>query len=387
MGTCWCSVVHPRSRGASVRPTRCRQMSVKLSVQVIEKCRPPILGGNWFSWELSVSSNPKLVSAFKVDHKQDRSPVVKLFSSFANRFLQALGPADSHHYSYSQHANKSQCNGVAAHHPVVNGVASPTNINSSWDQVSVKSGNSYQPQRSSRPDVTASNPNIMHRNNLAAHLQVYTSAGGKPGPVTIPARSRSAQPSPRHSPTPRETFGSLQRSTMDIAIGRRDYSESSIKSAFHSRRDLQDDEDEPILPSVREIIRQVEALTEREREGRSLRPASATVSRASSIKSRPGILRNMPCKNNSIIVTAPPVPAHQQDTPKAASNRLVGNITRRVSDHQQPKTVTITAEYHKLREAFMDQRKEIQKLRKELSDKDVLIDQLQKDIRLYEPWR
>ncbi|CDS39645.1 conserved hypothetical protein [Echinococcus multilocularis] len=44
-------------------------------------------------------------------------------------------------------------------------------------------------------------------------------------------------------------------------------------------------------------------------------------------------------------------------------------------------------DYQKLLEAFLEQRRQIQRLRKEIMDKDRLIASLEKDIHMYEPWR
>lgn len=48
---------------------------------------------------------------------------------------------------------------------------------------------------------------------------------------------------------------------------------------------------------------------------------------------------------------------------------------------------TIICLLFQLLEAFLEQRREIQRLRKEMVDKDRLIATLEKDIHIYEPWR
>ncbi|KAF6771574.1 hypothetical protein AHF37_09342 [Paragonimus kellicotti] len=83
---------------------------------------------------------------------------------------------------------------------------------------------------------------------------------------------------------------------------------------------------------------------------------------------------------------APPVPPHGSTR---TSKTIIGAFTRRpeqtysTTEGSQPQRY----EFSNLREAFIEQRREIQRLRKQLSEKDQLIGQLQNDLRLYEPWR
>lgn len=208
-----------------------------------------------------------------------------------------------------------------------------------------------------------------------------------------------------------------------------------------------DDVESPILPSVREIIRQVEAMTQsnaatsttdisiigqtpsasgipryqrqlnrtvEQRFGRGgiLRQGGSSQRTPSAPQLRSVQYTPIQEKFNSIAAAAtqtrsvaPPVPPHGNTK---ASKAIIGAFTRRTDSINSDSTInpqrnefTATAtlnrkteqlshlptDYQKLREAFIEQRREIQRLRKQLADKDMLINQLQSDIRLYEPWR
>ncbi|VDP69435.1 unnamed protein product [Echinostoma caproni] len=304
---------------------------------------------------------------------------------------------------------------------------------------------------------------------------VYTS-GSKPGPVTIPARSRSAQPSPGPSPMASPTSfyrASDSNLAQDYGASQMDKRSRMMKitpihhqamdmNYSHSRRgtssppglekqkansfsvDGPDDENEsPILPSVREIIRQVEAMTQSNaatsttdistlgqtgqsgipRYQRQYQPRRTQNTNADQFARGGGILRQsagssqrtpsapqlrtqytpIQAKFNASVAAAssqtkpvaPPVPPHGTTRSKA----IIGAFTRRVDPNYtdfggggnaSKKTELLShlpTDYQKLREAFIEQRREIQRLRKQLAEKDVLITQLQNDIRLYEPWR
>ncbi|KER32437.1 hypothetical protein T265_01492 [Opisthorchis viverrini] len=313
--------------------------------------------------------------------------------------------------------------------------------------------------------------------------QVYTS-GSKPGPVTIPARSRSAQPSPGPSPLASpNTFYRASETNLNQDYGADKRSRITRSQQFElqtpARRGAssppnldkqksqsfvvngtEDDAESPILPSVREIIRQVEAMTQSNAAtsttdistiGQGGGPPSGipryqrqltqpvqnrrNASASTDNYARNGILRQggssqrtpsapqlratqytpMQAKFNSITAAAsaasaqnrnvaPPVPPHGTTR---SSKAIIGAFTRRVdpvyNDTSQPqryemanaqsvnkKTELLSHlpnDYQKLREAFIEQRREIQRLRKQLAEKDLLIGQLQSDIRLYEPWR
>ncbi|CAL8104939.1 unnamed protein product [Calicophoron daubneyi] len=308
--------------------------------------------------------------------------------------------------------------------------------------------------------------------------QVYTS-GNKPGPVTIPARSRSAQPSPGPSPaaSPNTFYRSSESSLIqDYGADKRsrlvkphhvemNYTTPSRGTSSPPNLEKQkmnsfsvdgpeDENESQILPSVREIIRQVEAMTQSNaatsttdistigQTGQSAIPRyqrqlsqpihhplhqqrrtvlnTEQTTRTSGIIRQPGSSQRTPsapqlrgltqytpiqAKFNAAVCSSkspvPPVPPHGTTRSKA----IIGAITRRVEpslgDGTQRQDYSTTGssnkktellshlptDYQKLREAFIEQRREIQRLRKQLAEKDILINQLQTDIRLYEPWR
>ncbi|CAH8827108.1 unnamed protein product [Trichobilharzia szidati] len=315
--------------------------------------------------------------------------------------------------------------------------------------------------------------------------QIYTS-GSRPGPVTIPARSRSAQPSPGPSPTisPVTCFRASENNLVQGTNGeknsyvaksqkinlnvtnaqRRGSSPSRVEhnnvNSFTSDGPEEDGESH-ILPSVREIIRQVEAMTQSNaatsttdiftlglnngssgnpsvqkqngqptqasqprkptanndsqftrgsilrQGGSSQRTPSAPQLRNASYGSNSQQYTPIQAKFNAAVSTtqqkpvAPPVPPHGI----ARNKPIIGSFTRRIepqtndtnATHKQsditgaPKKSELLShlptDYQKLREAFIEQRREIQRLRKQLAEKDLQISQLEGDIRLYEPWR
>ncbi|KAK4473572.1 hypothetical protein MN116_002928 [Schistosoma mekongi] len=319
--------------------------------------------------------------------------------------------------------------------------------------------------------------------------QIYTS-GSRPGPVTIPARSRSAQPSPGPSPTisPVTCFRASENNLVQgtgggeknsyvaksqkinlnvINTQRRGSSPSRVEhnnlNSFSSNVPEEDNESH-ILPSVREIIRQVEAMTqsnaatsttdiftlglnngtavnhsngqkENDQQSQLLKQRKINTSNDSQF-ARSGILRqggssqrtpsapqlrtanygnsqkytpiqakfNAAVSSNPQKTTAPPVPPHGI----ARNKPIIGSFTKRIESSTNDSNVThkqtdygnitstpkksellshLPTDYQKLREAFIEQRREIQRLRKQLAEKDLLISQLEGDIRLYEPWR
>ncbi|KAA3680657.1 uncharacterized protein DEA37_0012302 [Paragonimus westermani] len=313
--------------------------------------------------------------------------------------------------------------------------------------------------------------------------QVYTS-GNKPGPVTIPARSRSAQPSPGPSPMAspttfyrasennlssqdclgmdkRSRIGRPQHVDMQFSGSQRGTSSppnlDKQKSRSFMPNGTDDDVESPILPSVREIIRQVEAMTQsnaatsttdisavgqggstsgipryqrnlsQSQQHQQQRRTSEHLARGGGILRQVGSSQRTPsapqlrsmqytpiqAKFNSITNAtaqtrnaAPPVPPHGSTR---TSKTIIGAFTRRpeqtysttesgqLQRYEFSNTSTLNkktellsnlpTDYQKLREAFIEQRREIQRLRKQLSEKDQLIGQLQNDLRLYEPWR
>ncbi|CAH8525363.1 unnamed protein product [Dicrocoelium dendriticum] len=299
--------------------------------------------------------------------------------------------------------------------------------------------------------------------------QVYTS-GSKPGPVTIPARSRSAQPSPGPSPmaSPNSYYRAsesnlnhdygmdkhsriIKPQSIDFQFSTNHRSTSVQSSSDQLRQTNGENEgiESQILPSVREIIRQVEAMTQsnaatsttdissigrtgsvgggsritkQQQEQRSLdhygrggilRQTGSSQRTPSAPQLRSVQYTPMQAKFNSIAASAaqshcnvaPPVPPHGTTR---SNKTIIGSITRRpepaynetsqiqrfetgnTSSQASKKTELLSnlpTDYQKLREAFIEQRREIQRLRKQLAEKDLLISQLQSDIRLYEPWR
>ncbi|KAF8566594.1 hypothetical protein P879_02322 [Paragonimus westermani] len=313
--------------------------------------------------------------------------------------------------------------------------------------------------------------------------QVYTS-GNKPGPVTIPARSRSAQPSPGPSPMAspttfyrasennlssqdghgmdkRSRIGRPQHVDLQFSGSQRGTSSppnlDKQKSRSFMPNGTDDDVESPILPSVREIIRQVEAMTQsnaststtdisavgqggstsgipryqrnlsQSQQHQQQRRTSEHLARGGGILRQVGSSQRTPsapqlrsmqytpiqAKFNSITNAtaqtrnaAPPVPPHGSTR---TSKTIIGAFTRRpeqtysttesgqLQRYEFSNTSTLNkktellsnlpTDYQKLREAFIEQRREIQRLRKQLSEKDQLIGQLQNDLRLYEPWR
>ncbi|CAH8487847.1 unnamed protein product [Schistosoma bovis] len=314
--------------------------------------------------------------------------------------------------------------------------------------------------------------------------QIYTS-GSRPGPVTIPARSRSAQPSPGPSPTisPVTCFrasennlipgsggeknsytATSQKINLNVTnVQRRGSSPSRVEhnnvNSFSSDAPEEDNEAH-ILPSVREIIRQVEAMTQsnaatsttdiftlglnngttgnhsiqKENNQQSQLSKQRKVNSTNDNQfARTGILRqcgssqrtpsapqlrtanygnsqkytpiqakfNAAVASNSQNTTAPPVPPHGI----ARNKPIIGSFTRRIEpltndSNKQTDFTNVTSapkksellshlptDYQKLREAFIEQRREIQRLRKQIAEKDLQIAQLEGDIRLYEPWR
>ncbi|CAH8483272.1 unnamed protein product [Schistosoma guineensis] len=304
--------------------------------------------------------------------------------------------------------------------------------------------------------------------------QIYTS-GSRPGPVTIPARSRSAQPSPGPSPTisPVTCFRASENNLIPGYGGEKNsYTATSQKINLNvtnvqrrgsspSRVEHNNEDNEAhILPSVREIIRQVEAMTQsnaatsttdiftlglnngttgnhsiqKENNQQSQLSKQRKVNSTNDNQfARTGILRqcgssqrtpsapqlrtanygnsqkytpiqakfNAAVASNSQNTTAPPVPPHGI----ARNKPIIGSFTRRIEpltndSNKQTDFTNVTSapkksellshlptDYQKLREAFIEQRREIQRLRKQIAEKDLQIAQLEGDIRLYEPWR
>ncbi|CAH8469892.1 unnamed protein product [Heterobilharzia americana] len=317
--------------------------------------------------------------------------------------------------------------------------------------------------------------------------QIYTS-GSRPGPVTIPARSRSAQPSPGPSPTisPVTCFRASENNLIQGTNGEKNsyvaksqkinlnvtnsqqHGSSSSRLEHSSMNSFssdvpEEDGESHILPSVREIIRQVEAMTQSNAAtsttdiftlglnngssgNHSLQKQNGQPSQTSQRRkptasndsqfARGGILRQggssqrtpsapqlrnasygnsqqytpIQAKFNAAVSAgqqkpiAPPVPPHGV----ARNKPIIGSFTRRIEPvsndsstvNKQPEFGNITGapkksellshlptDYQKLREAFIEQRREIQRLRKQLAEKDLQLAQLEGDIRLYEPWR
>lgn len=276
----------------------------------------------------------------------------------------------------------------------------------------------------------------------------YNASSRKSGTVKIQVRSRSAQASPSASPmhSPRQTFKSYdhgysddrvrsQRTIVPTTLNRTQSSPPKVDSAQNASsnpNELQDeDEASQTLPSVREIIRQVEEMTQKNCNSLSLprKPGHATNNSTvgnsqlapSSHKSRAAgrtpyeqqdSAQRRSCSQSRRPAAMnecqyPPSNAQNDDydnpiIPNPPNSSFLSRRTDSNFEHDSRLSNTnaipfgarkadllsnLPLDYQKLREAFLEQRREIQRLRKELAEKTRLIADLQRDIRLYEPWR
>ncbi|VDL58066.1 unnamed protein product [Hymenolepis diminuta] len=143
------------------------------------------------------------------------------------------------------------------------------------------------------------------------------------------------------------------------------------------------------MPSVREIIRQVEEMTLK--NNNSAHNSNTSLDHSHSGGSIMHISRSLSRPVNAEV----PSRGANSRSLSASSAQINGGTMGRT--HNQNGTYYATSsnssDYDShtvgrgLLEAFLEQRKEIQRLRKEMADKDRLIASLQKDIHLYEPWR
>ncbi|CAH8463988.1 unnamed protein product [Heterobilharzia americana] len=302
--------------------------------------------------------------------------------------------------------------------------------------------------------------------------QIYTS-GSRPGPVTIPARSRSAQPSPGPSPTisPVTCFRASENNLIQGTNGEKNsyvaksqkinlnvtnsqqHGSSSSRLEHSSMNSFSSDvpeEDGRSYDPVKSATSTTDIFTLGLNNGssgnHSLQKQNGQPSQTSQRRkptasndsqfARGGILRQggssqrtpsapqlrnasygnsqqytpIQAKFNAAVSAgqqkpiAPPVPPHGV----ARNKPIIGSFTRRIEPvsndsstvNKQPEFGNITGapkksellshlptDYQKLREAFIEQRREIQRLRKQLAEKDLQLAQLEGDIRLYEPWR
>nr|CDS23497.1 hypothetical protein EgrG_000718800 [Echinococcus granulosus] len=285
-------------------------------------------------------------------------------------------------------------------------------------------------------------------------------SGRKAGTVKIQVRSRSEQASPTNGPpsSPRQAFrvasaggGGGLRGGSGVTFDDRIRSKqvilpqaAPIPSQASSRRPntsssvdgpQTEDDENLVLPSVREIIRQVEEMT---LKNSSAHNSTTSLSRhpyysyqqsaspGSSQHMSRSIARPMNAEQyggaanrsqsaSSILTNGGGLPKlmnHDGGYHGSGSNPddfyansfSQGYATTRRGDldsdgrrnatnsafHIPRKGEQITnlpQDYQKLLEAFLEQRRQIQRLRKEIMDKDRLIASLEKDIHMYEPWR
>ncbi|KAL7065090.1 hypothetical protein AAHC03_05395 [Spirometra sp. Aus1] len=287
----------------------------------------------------------------------------------------------------------------------------------------------------------------------------YSASGRKAGTVKIQVRSRSAQASPSVSPahSPRQTFKSSDQGYSDDRVRSQrtivptattlNRTQSSPPRTDRGRfvssnvDELQgEEEDFQTLPSVREIIRQVEEMTQKNCNSASLprQPGhSANVVTVGNSQPSPSGHKSRACdrttkqyepqdsvqrrsfsqsylqsgrqaasdamnacqyshmnaQNDDYDNPTVPNPPNSSFLPRRADS-TVEQDSRLLSANATPFGArkadllsNLPLDYQKLREAFLEQRREIQRLRKELAEKTRLIADLQRDIRLYEPWR
>ncbi|KAM7537242.1 hypothetical protein Aperf_G00000059754 [Anoplocephala perfoliata] len=268
--------------------------------------------------------------------------------------------------------------------------------------------------------------------------QFYVS-GRKAGTVKIAVRSRSEQASPTNElASPRQIFKAAASGTAGgVTFDDRVRSEqvivprtAQLKNNATSLPNGPQDDENLALPSVREIIRQVEEMTLKNNS--STHNSTTSLAHSHSGGSVPHISRSLSrplnlkvhggagTGNRSLSASSTQINGgtlgrlhnHNGTYYAATSNpndydsHTVGRgyATIRGSDfdsdgqrnagtsavHNARKgemIANLPQDYQKLLEAFLEQRKEIQRMRKEMVDKDRLIASLQKDIHLYEPWR
>ncbi|KAM3181212.1 hypothetical protein ACTXT7_014812 [Hymenolepis weldensis] len=288
--------------------------------------------------------------------------------------------------------------------------------------------------------------------------QFYVS-GRKAGTVKIAVRSRSEQTSPTNGPaSPRQVLrvaaeggggtayddsvrsqqvilpqSTLPKNNTSSSVDGPQDSFTIYKPTSHQEggktQVLSEDDENQALPSVREIIRQVEEMTLKNNNSahnsntsldhshsggsimhisRSLsRPANAEVPgkgannrslSASSAQINGGTMGGTHNHNGTYYATS----SNSSDYDSHTVGRAYATTRRGDFDSDNRRSAGQSAvhvarkgdmianlpqDYQKLLEAFLEQRKEIQRLRKEMADKDRLIASLQKDIHLYEPWR
>ncbi|VDM30249.1 unnamed protein product [Hydatigera taeniaeformis] len=285
--------------------------------------------------------------------------------------------------------------------------------------------------------------------------QFYVS-GRKAGTVKIQVRSRSEQTSPTSGPpsSPRQAFrvasvgnggGSTfedrvrseqiilpQTAPVPPQVIRRNPKASSSVDGPQG-----EDEEALVLPSVREIIRQVEEMTlknssthnsttslsrrQHHPHQQSANPGptqhvSRSVVRPTNADQH-GSAANRSQSASSILTNGGSLPrlinhdgvyhgssSNFSDSYNDSLGKGVGwltlafhvarkgeQITNLPQDYQKngclASSLCIVFLLFQLLEAFLEQRREIQRLRKEMVDKDRLIATLEKDIHLYEPWR
>ncbi|KAL5966750.1 hypothetical protein TSMEX_005488 [Taenia solium] len=248
--------------------------------------------------------------------------------------------------------------------------------------------------------------------------QFYVS-GRKAGTVKIQVRSRSEQASPTNGPpsSPRQAFrvasvgGGVGVVGGGVAFDDRIRSKQVIlpqtapaPPQLSSRNPntsssvdgpQTEDEENLVLPSVREIIRQVEEMT---LKNNSTHNSTTSLSRRQhhlhQQTANPGSPQHM---SRSVVR---PMNADQHggasNRSHSASSILTngGSLSRMINhDGVYHSSDANSADFYNdsfgkgLLEAFLEQRREIQRLRKEMVDKDRLIATLEKDIHMYEPWR
>ncbi|VDD84296.1 unnamed protein product [Mesocestoides corti] len=226
----------------------------------------------------------------------------------------------------------------------------------------------------------------------------------KAGTVKIQVRSRSEQGSPNngvtvHSPQQGLKFDDRIRSEQVIqpkalaSAPRTIYSPPRNHTTSSSVDGPQaEDEENQVLPSVREIIRQVEEMTLKNSTANS---STSSLSKHQAIGSSQHISRSLvrpvnaepqgsPNRSQSASAFRPANPDGVNIQANSYGDAFKGapHVSRRTDQ-----LTNLPQDYQKLLEAFLEQRKEIQRLRKEMVEKDRLIAALQKDIHMYEPWR
>jgi len=157
--------------------------------------------------------------------------------------------------------------------------------------------------------------------------------------------------------------------------------QSSLSQSFHNNNDDADNSlNFESLPSVKEIISKVEALSNQSEKHVMSSPLKMTHDKPPILLSqRTGNQRPLDNYQN---------PISQMEPQTSANKRLSGMYKKNASSPSKVKSLSnMPSDFQKLHLAFLDQKQENQRLRQEIIEKNAVINQLETELKNYEPWR